>query len=137
MDQIFTKGGMYIDRKRKDFTEEKKKALRLYFNNVIIPAFTKYINDAYFELCSKMVIVGGGAYNQELINLFNDEFGEVCSISVFSTPEICASIGYAIYSRQSDNNKNNNDFASSYDAEGCVHVGIDIGNANTCVSVFE
>jgi hypothetical protein len=137
MDQIFTKGGMYIDRKHKDFSEEKKKALRLYFNNVILPSFTKYITDSDFELCPKMILVGGGAYNQELINLFNEEFGEICSISVFPTPERCASIGYAIFSKHTDNEKSGNEFASTYDAEGCVYIGIDIGNANTCVSVLE
>ncbi len=139
VDQIFTKGFIYIDRKKKDFAPEKRKALQLYYTNVISPIIKRYITDEDFEQCQKITLVGGGAYHADLINLFNQEFGDIASVTVCREPEKCASVGYAIYSKQNaTNQEDEKESFSSYrslDSEDADYIGIDIGNANTCVSV--
>lgn len=137
IDQIFTKGFIYIDRKRRDFSEEKLQALKIYYTNVLSPAMRKYITDEDFEICSKIVLVGGGAYHQELVNLFNEEFGGVCSVTIQSHPEKCASVGYALYSKYKNSQQESRDSLSYHqDKDNVAYVGIDIGNANTCVSII-
>lgn len=137
IDQIFSKGFIYVDRKRKDFAEEKSKALKIYYTNVISPAIKKFISDEDFELCNKIILVGGGAYHQELVNMFNDEFGGICSVSIVEHPEKCASIGYAIHSKQVATGSPKDSLSYHSDNDNHAYVGIDIGNANTCVSIYE
>ncbi|HBG25239.1 MAG: hypothetical protein A2X17_01765 [Bacteroidetes bacterium GWF2_41_61] len=137
IDHLFSKGFMFVERKRKDFTEEKKLAISMYYNNVISPTIRRYITDEDFENCQKMILVGGGALHKDLVEMFNEEFGEICNISIFNAPEKCASIGYALYSKASVENKEGDGFSYTPDSEEkVVYVGIDIGNANTCVSVI-
>ncbi len=138
VDQIFTKGFVYIDRKRKDFGEEKRRSLQLYYSNVISPAIKRYISDEDFEVCSKIVLVGGGAYHQDLVNMFTEEFGEFCPITTVPSPEKCASIGYAINSKLVNGAEVADKDALSYVPEdsSTQYIGIDIGNATTCVSIL-
>jgi hypothetical protein len=137
IDQIFSKGFIYIDRKRRDFSEEKLQSLKIYYTNVLSPAIRKYVSDEDFELCSKIVLVGGGAYHQELVNLFNEEFGGICAVTIQPQPEKCASIGYALFSKNHTFQESNKDSLSYHqDRDNIACVGIDIGNANTCVSVI-
>lgn len=140
IDQLFTKGYAYIDRKRKDFGEEKKKALKNYFVNVVSPTVNKFLTDDDLELCTKIILVGGGAYHQDLVNLFSEEFGEICAVTVYPSPERCASVGYAIHSRQMMNGSNQqakDNLSYNFENDSTACVGIDIGNANTYVSVLE
>ncbi len=137
IDHLFSKGFMFVDRKRRDFTEEKRLALSMYYNNVISPSIRRYITDEDFENCPKMVLVGGGAYHKDLLDMFTQEFGEICEISVYNAPEKCASIGYALYSKLSVENADGDGFSYTPDSEDkVVYLGIDIGNANTCVAVI-
>ncbi len=146
IDQVFAKGFTYIDRKRKDFTEQRKRALKLYYSNVVSPTINKFIKDEDFEICPKIYLVGGGAYYQDLVNLFEEEFKDVCNVNVFQNPDRCAAIGYAINSKQMSSSSNSGNSTSykdddlSYGLESVkstAYVGIDIGNANTYVSVLE
>ncbi len=137
IDHLFSKGFMFVDRKRRDFAEEKKLALTIYYNNVVSPTIRKYINDGDFEICPKIVLTGGGAYHRDLIDLFNQEFGEICEIVIYSSPEKCASIGYALYSKSTFENNEGDSFSYTPDTDDkYIYVGIDIGNANTCVAVI-
>lgn len=139
IDKVFAKGFTYINRKRKDFGEERKKALRLYYSNVISQTINKFIKDEDFEICPTMYLVGGGAYHQDLVNLFNEEFGEICTVAVFPTPDKCAALGYAIHSKEMDKKdaSDKDQFTYSIDNKSKSYVGIDIGNANTYVTVLE
>jgi len=140
VDQLFSKGYAFIDRKRKDFSEEKKRALKNYYLNVVSPTINKFLTEEDFELISKVVLVGGGAYHQDLVNLFNEEFGETCTVTVFPSPERCASVGYAIHSRLMLNGPSQpekDNLSYNFENESTAYVGIDIGNANTYVSVLE
>lgn len=138
LDQLFTKGFMFLNRKRKEFGEEKKIALQTYYKNVISPAMRRYFNDEDFEMCSKIILVGGGSLHKDLVDLFVEEFGDFCSVNVVANPEKCASVGYALYSKHIAEDLDKDNF-SSYSAESedkKAYVGVDIGNANTCVSVY-
>ncbi len=138
VDHLFTKGFMFVNRKRKDFHEEKKIALEMYYNNVISPAIRRYISDADFESCPKIVLAGGGAHHKDLTNLFHNEFSDLLSVTVFENPEKCASMGYSIYSKLSieitGKDKVFNPEEENSEKTSCI--GIDIGNANTCVSII-
>ncbi len=135
IDHLFTKGYMFVNRKRKDFINERKNAISLYYNNVISPTIRRYITDSDFELCQKMVLVGGGALYKELVALFQEEFGEFLTVIVADTPEKCASKGYALYSKLNHSTSNKDGIYSSDDSERVVYLGLDIGNANTSVSI--
>jgi hypothetical protein len=139
IDQVFTKGFTYVDRKKKEFESEKKKALQLYYSNVISPTINKFIKDQDFETCRNIVLVGGGGYLQDLVSLFKEEFGEICTVSVAENPERCASIGYAHHAKQAlkiNNNPDKDELTYQVENEHTAYVGIDIGNANTNVSLL-
>lgn len=136
MDQLFTKGFMFVNRKRRDFVEERRLSLEMYYNNVISPAIRRYISDADFESIDKLVIVGGGANHKELVEMFREEFGELLSIIVADSPEKCASVGYAIYSKSSQSTNEKEGVFATENQEKLAFLGIDIGNANTSVSLI-
>lgn len=136
IDQLFTKGFMFVNRKRRDFTAEKKLALEMYYSNVISPAIRRYISDQDFESCSKIVIAGGGALHKDLIALFNEEFGEILTVHLYENPDKCAANGYALHSKLNFQ-LNEKDGVYSTDNEGdTAYLGIDIGNASTSVSIL-
>ena len=140
LDQIFVKGNTYSERKHKDLTKEKWTAIEIYFKNIIMPAIRRFITDGDVENASSVYLAGGGAYNEELVTLFKDEFGEACNVIVPENSERLASIGYALYSKINSNydeSKIGEDGFYITDKGGVAFVGIDIGNANTCVSVLE
>lgn len=140
LDQIFVKGFTYAERKHKDLTKEKRTAIEIYFKNIIMPALRKFISDNDVENATSVYLAGGGAYNEELITLFREEFGDACNVIVPENPERMASIGYSLYSKLNSNyeeSKISEDGFYITDKGGVAFVGIDIGNANTCVSVLE
>lgn len=137
LDHLFTKGFMFVDRKRKDFSAEKKIALTMYYNNVVSPAIRRYITDEDFESSSKIILAGGGAYHKDLVEMFNREFQDICPIKIYEGPEKCASTGYAIYSKESAHSQDTDGFSiNTENNEHSVYVGIDIGNANTNVAIL-
>lgn len=136
VDQLFTKGFMFVNRKRKDFTSEKKLALEMYYSNVVSPAIRRYISDRDFESCKKIAIVGGGALYKELIDLFNEEFGEILTIHIYENPDKCASNGYAIYSKLNFQLNDKDGVYSTENENNIAFLGIDIGNASTSISIL-
>lgn len=137
IDQLFTKGFMFVNRKRRDFTSEKKLALEMYYNNVISPAIRRYISDQDFESCKKIAIVGGGALHKDLINLFNEEFGEILTIHIYENPDKCAANGYALFSKINHHlNEKDGGVYSTESEDSLAFLGIDIGNASTSVSIL-
>ena len=145
MDQIFQQSSAIVNRKRVNVHEEREKALKIYFKHVILPALLKAFTDDDFKKCSKMYLVGGGALYQELVTCFEEEFGEFVTIEVYPEPEKCASQGYCLYSglMAAEIQKNSNSIEQfdienlSSVGEDVLKVGIDIGNANTCVTILK
>ncbi len=143
LDVLFQEGRITINRVRHDVTDLRRKVLRMYYNDVISPRLKKAFTDDDFSKCSQMFIAGGGAFYQDLIDCIKEEFGDYLSISVYPEPEKCASHGYCLHSKLKlkDNSMGNLD---SMDPDAFLKgsaaqlaVGLDVGNANTCVSFVE
>ncbi len=136
IDHLFTKGFMFVNRKKKDFSSERKLALSMYYNNVVSPSIRRYISDQDFESCESIVLVGGGALHGELISLFNQEFGELLKVTVYDSPDKCASVGYALHSKHYYETHQKDNVYSTENEDAVAFIGVDIGNANTSVSVL-
>lgn len=136
VDHLFTKGFMYVNRKRRDLSNEKKMSLEMYYNNVVSPAIRRYISDQDFESVDKLVLAGGGANHKDLLEMFRKEFGELLNITVFENPEKCASTGYALYSKLNHSVNEKDGVFSTENPDKPAYLGIDIGNANTSVAVY-
>ncbi len=124
LDDAFAKGFLFINRKNIDIKSLRKEILHLYYKEVISPLFRKYLTDLDFENCEKIYIIGGGAYYQDLIDAFNEEFKDVMPVEIAPQPEKMASIGYLYNSYR----------LSEDQPEKCI--GIDLGNSSTIVSTF-
>ncbi len=137
VDHLFSKGFMFVNRQKRDFSHEKKLALNLYYTNVVSPNIKRYIEDGDFENCPKMILVGGGALHKDLVELFKQEFGEICDVIVHNSPDKTASIGYAIYSKNFIESAEGEGFSFTPEHERhFTYAGIDIGNANTSISLI-
>jgi len=136
IDQLFTKGFMFVNRKKKDFTDEKQVALEMYYNNVVSPAIRRYISDQDFESCKRIVIAGGGALHRDLIDLFNNEFSEILNVHIYENPDKCAATGYALYSKLNYQLNEKDGVYSTENDDNVAFLGIDIGNASTSISIL-
>ncbi len=124
-DQGFQSGRIVLDRNLVDLTEIRKKHLQLYYNEVISPLLSTVFADKDFGRCSQMILTGGGAMYTELVEHFNKEFDPVLKVKVQPEPTLSASQGYCLHSKS---------FLEGYNA---IAVGLDIGNANTVVSIMK
>lgn len=123
-DESFKAGSIIANRKRLDLTELRGKVLSKYYRDIISPIIRNTWTDEDFSRVRTMVLVGGGAHYEDLVNLFREEFDGILNIEIPEEPHKMASHGYSLYSR---NNKG--------DADG-EPIGIDIGNANTAVTTL-
>ena len=124
-DDAFHKGSITLNRKRIDLSEVKKDSLREYYSDVISPLIKNTWTDEDFNKSSTLVLVGGGALYADLVNAFREEFDGILNIIVPDEPMLMASKGYMIHAQR-----------NSQVVEG-TPVGIDIGNAHTCISVID
>ena len=141
LDILFQKGQITINRVRHDVTDLRKKVLRMYYNDVISPRLRKSFIDDEFSKCNQMYLAGGGAYYPELVECFREEFGDTLTISVYPEPEKCASHGYCLNSKlkartgaNSFETMDPDDFLKNVSQ---LAVGLDVGNANTCVCLSD
>lgn len=141
LDVLFQKGQITVNRVRHDVSDLRKKVLRMYYNDVISPRLRKAFVDDDFSKCSQMYIAGGGAYYQDLVECFKEEFGDYLVITVYPEPEKCASHGYCLNSKL--NTQKNTSIFDTMSADtflnsaSQVAVGLDVGNASTCVCLCE
>ncbi|PLW92142.1 MAG: hypothetical protein C0592_12300 [Marinilabiliales bacterium] len=122
IDTGFRNGQLTINRKMVNVGELRKKYLTTYYKQVISPVLAKTFSDDDFGKAKAMIIVGGGAMYDELINMFREEFESFIPVRVFDDPASAASKGYALHSERMGNDSN------------ATPVGIDIGNSSTVVS---
>ncbi len=125
IDMAMRRGTVVAGRQRYDLSELRRKVLRIYYNDVLSPALEKAFDDSDFGRARKMYLAGGGALYADLVDAFDDEFGEVLSLEVVPDPVTHVSRGYALHS--AGVNGKSPDHA----------VGLDLGNANTSVTLFE
>lgn len=124
-DIAFMKGSITINRKRIDLSEIRKRALTLYYNDVISPLLRNTWEDEDFNRSNTIILIGGGALYPEITNSFSEEFGGIVNVEVPENPTAVASKGYCLRSKK---------LAGGNSAEA---VGIDVGNAFTTVSFFD
>lgn len=122
-DTAFKRGNITTNRKRIDLSEIRKKVLTQYYNDVISPLIRNTWTDDDFTRSNTLVLAGGGALYPELVDCFREEFDGFANIEIPQNPLTMASQGYCIRSQKIAGNGNG------------LAVGLDIGNANTSVSV--
>lgn len=142
IDVAFQNGNIIVNRVNRNLGEIRARALKTYYNDIISPSLRKAFIDDDFYKCKKMYVVGGGSLYPELLDCFKREFNGIVSIETYPEPEKCASHGYCLNSKQ----KIEGTFKSSQRGGGYeeevisrnpqLAVGLDIGNANTCVTIF-
>lgn len=123
LDAAFQEGSIVAERRRVDVTDIRKRALERYYDDVISPVLRNAWTDEDIGRTSKMMIAGGGAQYSELIDRFREEFDGIFDIEVAEDPATLASRGYCLRS-------------SSMAGKKGTAVGLDIGNAQTAVSVM-
>lgn len=143
IDVAFQQGSITVNRVKHNILDIREKVLRMYYQEIIAPNLRRAFTDDDFNKCTKMYLVGGGALYPELIECFKEEFGSIVSVEVYPEPEKCASHGYCLNSKIKANASKNN-IPSNVEAEEIkifrnpqLAVGIDIGNANTCITIYK
>lgn len=143
IDVAFQKGSITVNRIKHNILDIREKALKMYYNEIIAPNLRRAFNDDDFNKCAKMYLVGGGALYPELVDCFKEEFGDIVSVIVYPEPEKCASQGYCLNSKIKASALRSN-IPSNVEAEEIkifrnpqLAVGMDIGNANTCVTIYK
>ena len=121
----FMNNYIILDRKKIDILDIRRRALMMYYKDVISPGLRKVFTDADFSKANKMYITGGGALFLELVENFYNEFDSFINIEVVDNPLNLTSTGYLLHSMQ----------VNGGDAKTAV--GIDVGNSNTVVTQFE
>lgn len=123
-DDAFHKGVITLNRKKCDISEVRRESLQEYYDDVISSLIKNSWTDDDFNKSNTLVLVGGGALYNDLVNAFRNEFDGILNVIVPDDPIHMASKGYAIHASRNSNDTNGES------------VGIDIGNAHTCISVI-
>ncbi|MDE7073690.1 MAG: ParM/StbA family protein [Odoribacter sp.] len=143
IDVAFQKGNITVNRVKQNILDIREKVLRMYYQEIISPNLRRAFTDDDFNKCPKMYLVGGGALYPELVNAFKEEFGGIVEVIVYPEADKCASQGYCLNSKlraaASRSNVPNNVEAEEIKIfrNPQLAVGIDIGNANTCVTIYK
>ncbi|ATL49207.1 hypothetical protein COR50_19635 [Chitinophaga caeni] len=124
LDDAFVKGSLFTNRKRIDLANTRKTILQQYYREVISPLMKNYFTDLDLENCTKIYLLGGGAYYQELVEAFREEFAGFIDVEVAPDPENITSVGYL---------HNSVRISGNYPGK-CA--GIDLGNATSIISYF-
>lgn len=125
VDVAMRRGSVIAERQRYDLSELRREVLQVYYNDVISPALDKAFQDSDFAEARKMYLAGGAAHYGDLVNAFKEEFGDVLSLEVVPNPALHVSQGYALHA------------ANATGADPNHAMGLDLGNANTTVTLFE
>ena len=125
IDMAMREGSIVIGRRRVDLSDLRRDVLQTYYNDVISPALRKAFADNDFGRSRKMYVGGGGALFDDLVDAFKDEFGNVLSLQVVPNPATFISQGYALHSAEVNGGARRR------------AVGLDIGNANTVITLFD
>jgi len=124
-DEAFQRGYVFLNRQNIDLRELRKNAIRTYYREVISPNLRNVITDANLMKSNQIYLCGGAMHYEDLVECFQEEFGNIAQLHVLDDPETQASKGYAFHSLRLSNGKVRS------------AVGIDIGNATTIVTNFE
>jgi len=131
IERAFQRGSFIINRRKVDITKMRERALTCYYNEVISPAMRKKFANEDFLKANKLYLVGGGAMYPELVSLFKEEFKDILDVIVYPEPYLAASEGYCMNSVALSRASNGLELK-----ENTAYVGIDLGNSNTVVTVY-
>jgi plasmid segregation protein ParM len=123
-DAHFRTGRITVGREKLSLLDVRRRALDAYMENVIVPAFANAWSAEEFDRADDLYVTGGGALYPSLMDAIRAEFGSALTVHAVPDPMCLAALGYALLA------------AREADKEH-TSVGIDIGNANTCVCVLE
>lgn len=123
-DAHFRSGRITAGRDRISLLDVRKRSLEAYMENVITPALANAWSSEDFDRAEDLYITGGAALYPTLIDAIRSEFGSVLKVHIVPDPLSLAALGYAL-------------IAARTAGDEATAVGIDIGNANTCVCVLE
>jgi plasmid segregation protein ParM len=124
LDTAFRNSFIFLNRKKVDLKELKKQVLKQYYDDIISPALRNAFTDSDFSKSSTMYLAGGGAFYEDLIENFKNEFDGIVDVIVPENAAHLAAIGYCY-----------NSLASNGGDESRA-IGIDIGNATTVIASF-
>jgi plasmid segregation protein ParM len=124
LDSAFRDSFIFLNRKRVDLTELKRKVLRQYYEDVISPALRKAFDDNDFAKSNIMYLAGGGALYADLYTCFQEEFLEILEVKVPEDAAFLAAKGYCF-----------NSLISNGGDKGRA-MGLDIGNSTTVICTF-
>ncbi|MEM1268452.1 MAG: hypothetical protein AAF752_03880 [Bacteroidota bacterium] len=125
MDMALRRGSIVLNRRRIDLAGPRKQALSGYYQDVISPMLRNAWTDEDFERASTLILTGGGAHYDDLVQSFREEFDGILNIEIAENPETLASEGYCYHSVRLSNEY------------GGTAIGLDIGNSQTILSVIE
>ncbi|MDR9364831.1 MAG: hypothetical protein RI575_05815 [Balneolaceae bacterium] len=129
-DRSFRKGAITLNRRRIDLTAVRKEALIEYYKDIVSPLIMNTWTDDDFSKVNTLVLVGGGALYSDLVNEFYEEFNGILSINIPDDPLTMASTGYAL------NSNKKIEYSGKKPGKDIIPVGIDIGNANSVITLF-
>ncbi len=143
IDVAFQQGSITVNRVKHNILDLREKVLKIYYHEIIAPNLRRAFTDDDFNKTTKMYLVGGGAFYPELVNCFKEEFGSVVSVEIYPEPDKCASHGYCLHSKIKSGAAKTN-IPSNIEADEIkifrnpqLAVGMDIGNATTCVTIYK
>lgn len=122
-DKAMQDGFIFLNRRKIDIRDIRKKVLREYYNNIISPTILKSFTDKDFSVSSGIYLSGGGALYKDLVDCFKEEFEGITDIIVLDEPQYLAAKGYLF---------NSEILGKSHKSA----VGIDIGNSSTVICTF-
>lgn len=125
IDVAMQESSIIVGRRRIDLSDLRRKVLHMYYQDVISPALQKAFSDSDFGRARKMYIAGGGAHYDDIIKAFKDEFDEVLDVQVVPNPETFISQGFALHAEEHSSDPRQR------------AVGLDLGNANTVITLPE
>lgn len=125
LDTAFRNSFIFLNRKKVDLSDLKRKVLRQYYEDVITPALRKAFDDTDFSKSSIMYLAGGGALYEDLVECFREEFKDILEIKVPTDAAYLAAKGYCF-----------NSLISNGGDKGKA-MGLDIGNSTTVICTFK
>jgi plasmid segregation protein ParM len=122
-DKAMQDGYIFLNRRRIDIRDARRRVLTAYYKNIISPMLFKSFSDKDFAISSGLYLSGGGALYNELIECFREEFEGIINIVVLDDPNLLAAKGYLFNSEIQGK-----DYADA--------VGIDVGNSSTVICTY-
>jgi len=122
-DKAMRDGYIFLNRRKIDIRDIRKKVLTSYYHDIISPLLMKAYSDKDFSVSSGLYLAGGGALYSDLLDCFKEEFDGILDVIILENPHLLAAKGYLFNSE--DQGKDSREA-----------VGIDVGNSSTIICTY-